>query len=136
MSDLKALQRRFVDEYQTKGDERVLDELIADDFVDHSPSPGVTRRGRQAASSGTRFVSCGRTSQNVRLQPQPGGVSKTFARSPHPVHSIQNSVIRPYPSSKYCSIAPSGPNISVRLPREDATKTPDGHLRAIRMSPV
>ncbi len=41
MSDPKAVQKRFVDEYQTKGDEAVLDELIAEDFVDHSPSPGV-----------------------------------------------------------------------------------------------
>ena len=35
--DNKALVRRFIDEYQSKGDERVADEILADDFVDHSP---------------------------------------------------------------------------------------------------
>ena len=37
MADNQALMRRFVDEYQTKGDEAVADELLADDFVDRSP---------------------------------------------------------------------------------------------------
>ena len=41
MADIKQLQQRFIDEVQTKGDDGVLDELIADDFVDHSPAPGV-----------------------------------------------------------------------------------------------
>jgi steroid delta-isomerase-like uncharacterized protein len=37
----KDVARRFVDEYQSKGDEAVLDELVGDDFVDHSPTPGL-----------------------------------------------------------------------------------------------
>jgi steroid delta-isomerase-like uncharacterized protein len=41
MSDLKARQRRFVDEFQTGRKVDVADELIADDFVDHSAMPGV-----------------------------------------------------------------------------------------------
>jgi hypothetical protein len=43
----KAIVRRLVDEAQTQGRLDVVDELIADDFVDHSPFPGVppTREG-------------------------------------------------------------------------------------------
>ena len=43
----KALVRRLVDEAQTKGNLDVVDELLADDFVDHCPFPGVppTRDG-------------------------------------------------------------------------------------------
>ena len=38
MSDAdKAVVRRFVDEYQTGHDVAVAEELLADDFVDHSP---------------------------------------------------------------------------------------------------
>jgi steroid delta-isomerase-like uncharacterized protein len=38
MSDAnKAVVRRFVEEYQTDHDAGVADELLADDFVDHSP---------------------------------------------------------------------------------------------------
>lgn len=38
---------RFVDEYQSKGDQQALQELIAEDFVDHTPAPGLpgTRDG-------------------------------------------------------------------------------------------
>jgi steroid delta-isomerase-like uncharacterized protein len=37
MPDNEAIVRRFVDEYQTGGDESVADEILAGDFVDHSP---------------------------------------------------------------------------------------------------
>jgi steroid delta-isomerase-like uncharacterized protein len=33
----KDLQRRFIDEFQTKGDVGVAEEILADDFVDHTP---------------------------------------------------------------------------------------------------
>ena len=33
--------RRFVDEYQTAGDERAFDELLHPDVVDHSRPPGI-----------------------------------------------------------------------------------------------
>ena len=35
--ELVAIQRRFVEEYQTRGDVAVGEELLADDFVDHTP---------------------------------------------------------------------------------------------------
>ena len=38
----KEIVRRFINEYQTKARENVADELIADDFVDHSALPGFT----------------------------------------------------------------------------------------------
>ena len=43
----KAAVRRLVDEAQSRGDLSVVDELFAEDFVDHSPFPGVpaTREG-------------------------------------------------------------------------------------------
>lgn len=43
----KLLVRRLVDEAQCNGDFAVVDELLAEDFVDHSPFPGVppTRDG-------------------------------------------------------------------------------------------
>ena len=43
----KALVRRLVDEAQSQGNLAVVDELLADDFIDHSPFPGVppTREG-------------------------------------------------------------------------------------------
>lgn len=41
MSDLKAIQRRFVEEYQGLGNVDTAEELLADDFVDHAPMPGV-----------------------------------------------------------------------------------------------
>jgi steroid delta-isomerase-like uncharacterized protein len=35
--DNKAIVRRFIEEYQSQGDETVAEEILADDFVDHSP---------------------------------------------------------------------------------------------------
>jgi steroid delta-isomerase-like uncharacterized protein len=37
MPDNQAVVRRFIEEYQTGGDESVAEEILADDFVDHSP---------------------------------------------------------------------------------------------------
>ncbi|HYV61010.1 MAG TPA: hypothetical protein VFA62_13150 [Acidimicrobiia bacterium] len=34
--DNQAIVRRFIDEYQSKGDESVADEILADDFVDRA----------------------------------------------------------------------------------------------------
>ena len=43
----KNLIRRLIDEAQSQGNLAVVDELLADDFVDHTPFPGVpaTREG-------------------------------------------------------------------------------------------
>jgi steroid delta-isomerase-like uncharacterized protein len=40
MTDPMAVMRRFIDEFQTAGNEAVADELLAPDFVDHTPLPG------------------------------------------------------------------------------------------------
>ena len=54
--DPKALVRRFVDEYQSAGNVAVADELLADDFVDHSAPPGMPsdREGVKALFSALR----------------------------------------------------------------------------------
>ena len=39
VDDLKSLMRRFVDEFQSQGDEAVADELLADTFTNHT-APG------------------------------------------------------------------------------------------------
>ena len=36
----KRIVRRFIDEFQTAGDERAAEELLAADFVDRTPFPG------------------------------------------------------------------------------------------------
>ncbi len=38
----KNIVRRFIDEYQTDAREEVAEELLADDFTDHSALPGFT----------------------------------------------------------------------------------------------
>ena len=40
MIDPLSIVKRFVDEYQTTGNEAVVEELLASDFVDHTPFPG------------------------------------------------------------------------------------------------
>ncbi|MDT0353701.1 ester cyclase [Pseudonocardia sp. DSM 45834] len=42
MDDLKSLMRRFVDEFQSQGDEAVADELLADTFRNHTAPPGMS----------------------------------------------------------------------------------------------
>jgi predicted ester cyclase len=37
----KTVMRRFVDEYQTRADERAFDELMHPDVIDHSRPPGI-----------------------------------------------------------------------------------------------
>lgn len=39
--DLKTMAKRFNDEVLSKGDLGVLDELVADDFVEHEEMPGL-----------------------------------------------------------------------------------------------
>jgi len=38
----KRIMRRFVDEFQSRADEAVADQILADNFVDRSPFPGVS----------------------------------------------------------------------------------------------
>ena len=40
--DLKSLMRRFVDEFQSNGNEAVADELLADIFRNHTAPPGMS----------------------------------------------------------------------------------------------
>lgn len=47
MNEAKSTVRRFVEEFQTNNDLAVASELLADDFVDHTPFPGFegTKQG-------------------------------------------------------------------------------------------
>jgi hypothetical protein len=45
VDDLKSLIRRFVDEFQSQGDEAVADELLADTFTNHTAPPVRSTRG-------------------------------------------------------------------------------------------
>jgi len=47
LDENKAIVRRLVDEAQTQGRLEVVDELLADDFIDHTPLEGLpgTREG-------------------------------------------------------------------------------------------
>jgi steroid delta-isomerase-like uncharacterized protein len=42
VDDLKWLMRRFVDEFQSNGNEAVADELLADIFRNHTAPPGMS----------------------------------------------------------------------------------------------
>jgi predicted ester cyclase len=42
VDDLKTLMRRFVDEFQSNGNEAVADELLADIFRNHTAPPGMS----------------------------------------------------------------------------------------------
>jgi steroid delta-isomerase-like uncharacterized protein len=42
VDDLKWLMRRFVDEFQSNGDEAVADELLADNFRNYTAPPGMS----------------------------------------------------------------------------------------------
>jgi predicted ester cyclase len=42
MADLKALAKRFNDEAFTQGKVEVIDEIVADDYVEHQEFPGLT----------------------------------------------------------------------------------------------
>jgi steroid delta-isomerase-like uncharacterized protein len=56
LEDYKSKVRRLVDEAQSAGQLGVVDELLADDFVDHTPLPGLppTREGVKMLFAGLR----------------------------------------------------------------------------------
>ena len=41
MADLKALVKRFNDEVMSQGKMEVIDELVAEDIVEHAAPPGI-----------------------------------------------------------------------------------------------
>jgi steroid delta-isomerase-like uncharacterized protein len=53
LEENKSIVRRVVEEAQSRGDMRVVDELFSPDFVDHNAFPGVppTRKGVQMVFS-------------------------------------------------------------------------------------
>jgi len=56
MADNKGIVRRYYDEVWAKGDPGPLDELLADDYVDHNPIPGVAGDKASAAQIVTMIM--------------------------------------------------------------------------------
>lgn len=52
VEDNKALQRRFYDEVINGGNLDLIDDLIAEDFVDHEVFPGLPNTGPEATKAG------------------------------------------------------------------------------------
>ena len=54
LAENKSIVRRVVEEAQSRGDMRVVDELFSPDFVDHNALPGVppTRAGVKLVTRG------------------------------------------------------------------------------------
>jgi len=60
MADNKDIVRRYYAEVWEKGDPGPLDELLADDYVDHNPMPGIA--GDKASAAQTVTAIMGNTS--------------------------------------------------------------------------
>ena len=75
----KLVVRRLVDEAQCNGNLAVVDELLADDFVDHSPFPGLppTREGVKMLFGYLRTVF---PDLNVRIDEQVADEEKVVSR--------------------------------------------------------
>jgi predicted ester cyclase len=58
MADLAALARRFNDEILSQGKLEVIDELVADDFVEHQAMPGMPE-GKDALRTFTEMFRAG-----------------------------------------------------------------------------
>ncbi|HEV7922375.1 MAG TPA: ester cyclase [Thermoanaerobaculia bacterium] len=77
--DRKGVVRRLIEEAQEKGDLRVVDELLADDFVDHTPLPGLppTRDGIRTLFAAMRAAF---PDLRVRIDEQIGEQDKVMTR--------------------------------------------------------
>lgn len=51
MADLKALVKRFNDEAMTQGKLEVIDEIVAEDLVEHAPTPPGFPEGRDGVKA-------------------------------------------------------------------------------------
>ena len=51
VDDLKSLMRRFVDEFRSNGDEAVADELLADNFRNHTAAARDVPRDKQGVKA-------------------------------------------------------------------------------------
>jgi steroid delta-isomerase-like uncharacterized protein len=83
----KALVLRIVNEAQVRGELGVIDEIVADDFVDHSPLPGLppTRDGIKMLFAGMRaaFPDLGITVSEQIADDEKVATRKTFHGTHH-----------------------------------------------------
>jgi len=67
MADNKDIVRRYYDEVWAKGDPGPLDELLADDYVDHNPMPGIGA-DKAAAGEVVKAIMSDATDVNMDVQ--------------------------------------------------------------------
>ena len=94
---LKAIVRRNTEQVQGQGDFALFDELFADDFVDHTPSPAprptkpvfvssTTGCATRFPTSDPRFIGKPSTAtSSLRTRSTTAPTSATFSASPRPV---------------------------------------------------
>jgi predicted ester cyclase len=110
-----AVVRRAIDEVQGRGDFGVYDELFADDFVDHTPQPGVT-----ADKAGVRTLYGALRSAFSEFHPEihwqsaDGGLVTTF-KTYHGIHT-----------GDFLGIAPTG--TTVHFESVDAMRVSGGRI--------
>lgn len=77
--DKKGIVRRLIEEAEENGDLRVVDELLADDFVDHTPLPGLppTRDGVRMLFAALRAAF---PDLRIRIDEQIGEQDKVMTR--------------------------------------------------------
>jgi steroid delta-isomerase-like uncharacterized protein len=97
-----AVVRRNTEEVQGKGDFAVFDKLFADDFVDHTPQPGVSadKEGVRALYTGLR-TGFPDFQPEIKWQTESGGLVTTY------------KIYRGTHTGEFLGIAPTGRTMEI-----------------------
>ncbi|MCJ7437334.1 MAG: ester cyclase [Acidimicrobiia bacterium] len=113
MADLAALARRINDEVLSQGKVEVIDELIADDFVEHQAMPGMPS-GKEALKAFTEMFRAAFPDLKV----------ETVATAVDGDEVWIQSVMTGTHKGEFNGIAPTGKKVSVEM--FDRVRTRDG----------
>jgi len=113
MADLAALARRINDEVLSQGKVEVIDELIADDFVEHQAMPGMPS-GKEALKAFTEMFRAAFPDLKVET------VATAVDGDEVWLHSIMTGTHK----GEFNGIAPTGKKVSVEM--FDRVRTRDG----------
>ena len=113
MADLAALARRINDEVLSQGKVEVIDELIADDFVEHQAMPGMPS-GKEALKAFTEMFRGAFPDLRVET------VATAVDGDEVWIHSIMTGTHK----GEFNGIAPTGKKVSVEM--FDRVRTRDG----------
>ena len=113
MADLAALARRINDEVLSQGKVEVIDELIADDFVEHQAMPGMPS-GKEALKAFTEMFRAAFPDLKVET------VATAVDGDEVWIHSIMTGTHK----GEFNGIAPTGKKVSVEM--FDRVRTRDG----------